>query len=112
MRMIEEKQVWKALEKVMDPEVPLSVVDLGLIYDVAIADKGIVHVAMTLTTKGCPMSQTLTKSVQEAVSKLPGVTSTTVDLIWDPPWNPRMISLEGQKKLGKAPGAVKVWEKY
>ena len=110
--MIEEKQVWQTLEKVMDPEVDLSVVDLGLIYDVSFSQSGHVDVTMTLTTKGCPMSQTITKSVEEAVSQLPGITSVNVHLIWDPPWNPRMISLDGQKKLGKDPGAVKVWEKY
>ena len=110
--MISEQQVWSTLEGVMDPEVDLSVVDLGLIYDVSIAEDRRVNVTMTLTTKACPMSQTLIKSVQDAVSGLTDVSSVEVNLVWDPPWNPRMISLEGQKKLGKAPGAVKVWEKY
>jgi len=110
--MITDKQIWRALESVMDPEIDLSVVDLGLVYDVSVTAEGDVSVAMTLTTKGCPMSQALTKSVEKAVSELPGVTSIRVDLVWDPPWNPRMLSLEGQKKMGKEPGAVKVWEKY
>jgi len=110
--MVTDKQVWKALESVMDPEIDLNVVDLGLVYDVSVADAGEVSVTMTLTTKGCPMSQTLTRSVEKALSKLPGVASVRVNLVWDPPWNPRMMSLEGQRKMGKEPGAVKLWEKY
>lgn len=110
--MIESDRIWKALEEVMDPEVDLSVVDLGLIYDVTVTDNNHVHVAMTLTTKGCPMSQTLTKNVEKAVSEVSGVTAATVELVWDPPWNPRMISREGQERLGRNTGAVKGWEKY
>ena len=87
-------------------------VDLGLIYDVSNQGNDHIHISMTLTIQGCPMSQTLTRDVEKAVLNLPGVKSVTVDLVWDPPWNPRMISLEGQKKLGQSPGAMKAWEKY
>ena len=110
--MIDTQQIWKALEEVMDPEVDLSVVDLGLIYDVSVADDNHIQVAMTLTTKGCPMSQTLTKDVEKAALEVSGVTAATVELVWDPPWNPRMISREGQERLGRNTGAVKGWEKY
>ncbi len=110
--MIDTQQVWRALEEVMDPEVDLSVVDLGLIYDVSIADGNHVRVAMTLTTKGCPMSQTLIKDVEKTALGVSGVTAATVELVWDPPWNRRMISREGQEKLGRNISAVKGWEKY
>jgi metal-sulfur cluster biosynthetic enzyme len=110
--MVEEKTIWKTLETVMDPEIDLNVVDLGLIYDVSVTEGGKVHITMTLTTKGCPLSQTLTTDIEKAVSRLPGVTSVKVDIVWDPPWNPRMMSLEAQKKIGKLAGALKAWEKY
>ena len=110
--MIEERQIWKALEGVMDPEIDLNVVDLGLIYDVSLKNDDQVNIAMTLTVRGCPMSQTITRDIEKAVLNVPGVKIVNVDVVWDPPWNPRMISLEGQKKLGRNSGAVKAWEKY
>ena len=110
--MIDDLQIWKTLEKVMDPEIDISLVDLGIIYDVSVNKDNHVLVTMTLTKKGCPMSQTMTKSVETAVAQIPGVTSVTVELVWDPPWNPRMMSLDGQKRLGKHPGAKKIWEKH
>jgi metal-sulfur cluster biosynthetic enzyme len=110
--MIDEEEIWKTLENVMDPEIDLNVVELGLIYDVSIAESGVVDVVMTLTTKGCPLSQTLTKDIEKAVTNLPDVTAVKVDVVWDPPWNPRMMSLEAQKKMGKQSGALKAWEKY
>jgi metal-sulfur cluster biosynthetic enzyme len=110
--MVDEQQIWKALEGVMDPEIDLNVVDLGLIYNVSVKDNDQVHISMTLTVRGCPMSQTITNDIEKAVLNIPGVKTVTVDLVWDPPWNPRMMSLEGQKKLGRDSGAVKAWEKY
>jgi metal-sulfur cluster biosynthetic enzyme len=110
--MIEERQIWKALEAVMDPEIDLNVVDLGLIYDVSLKNNDQVTISMTLTVRGCPMSQTITRDIEKAVLNVPGVKTVNVDVVWDPPWNPRMISLEGQKKLGRNSGAMKAWEKY
>ena len=110
--MIDEKSVWEALGNVMDPEIDLNVVELGLIYNISVTEGGKVNVTMSLTTKGCPLSQTLTKDIEKAVSDLSGVTSVAVDIVWDPPWNPRMMSLEAQKKMGKQAGALKAWEKY
>jgi len=110
--MIEEPQIWKAMEGVMDPEIDLNVVDLGLIYDVSLKNDNQVHISMTLTVRGCPMSQTITRDIEKAVLEVAGVKAVTVEVVWDPPWNPRMISLEGQKKLGRNSGAVKAWEKY
>lgn len=93
------EHIWDALKKVMDPEMPVSVVDLGLIYDVQV-DDGDVHVKMTLTTPGCPMSRFIAQQAQMTVAALEGVKDATVELVWDPPWTPDRITPEGRKMLG------------
>ncbi len=93
------ERVWDALKKVLDPEIQVSIVDLGLIYDVLVDDAE-VNVKMTLTTPGCPMSRFIAHQVQEAVSALEGVENAAVELVWDPPWTPDRITLEGKKILG------------
>jgi metal-sulfur cluster biosynthetic enzyme len=91
--------VWDALKKVLDPEIQVSIVDLGLIYDVSVNDAK-VSVKMTLTTPGCPMSRFIARQAQEAVSALEGVEDAEVELVWDPPWTPDRITPEGKKILG------------
>ena len=93
------EHVWDALKKVMDPEIQVSVADLGLIYDVQV-NGGEVHVKMTLTTPGCPMSRFIAQQAQMAVAALDGVEDATVELVWDPPWTPDRITPEGKKILG------------
>ncbi len=85
-----ETQVYRQLERVVDPEVGMDIVKLGLVYDVAITT-GDVAVTMTLTTPGCPLGQAMTQGAQRAVQELPWVQSVDVRLVWDPPWNPAMI---------------------
>ena len=80
-----------ALRQVIDPEVNYNIVDLGLVYDVAVAD-GIAKVKMTLTTPGCPMHDSIADGVKNALANLEGVNDAEVELVWDPPWNPSMIS--------------------
>lgn len=87
---ITEGQVLEALRKVMDPELGINIVDLGLVYDVAIAEAD-VRVKMTLTTPGCPMHDSLVKGAERALGRIPGIGSAAVELVWDPPWNPNMI---------------------
>ena len=99
--MITEDQIWQALQDVRDPELPISVVDLGLVYDVQIADSR-VEVKMTLTTKGCPMHQQITQDVRERILQVPEVQDVIVGIVWDPRWNKNMISPEGKKALGYA----------
>jgi metal-sulfur cluster biosynthetic enzyme len=88
---ITEGQVLEALRKVMDPELGINIVDLGLVYDVAIAGAN-VRVKMTLTTPGCPMHDSLVKGAERALGRIRWIGSAAVELVWDPPWNPNMIA--------------------
>src|SRR3989338_5608137 len=75
-----------ALKSVFDPEIPVNIYDLGLIYDVSIDPDYHVQVKMTLTTPGCPVAQTFPGTVENAVNQVEGVSDCTVELVWDPPW--------------------------
>jgi metal-sulfur cluster biosynthetic enzyme len=96
---VTEPQVYEALKDVFDPEIPVSIVDLGLVYDVKIIDDW-VGVKMTLTTPGCGMGGSIAGMVRERVLALPGVRETDVRIVWDPAWTPAMMSDEAKKKLG------------
>ena len=103
--VFEIEQVWAQLRQVYDPEIPVNIVDLGLIYDVDVADdesgKGKrVAVKMTLTAPGCGMGPTIAADAQQRIITLPGVASADVAVVWDPPWAPTMISAAGKEKLG------------
>ncbi|MDA8198204.1 MAG: metal-sulfur cluster assembly factor [Thermaerobacter sp.] len=87
------------LKNVYDPEIGINVVDLGLVYDVDI-DNQVVNVKMTLTTPGCPLHDTLTRTAEMAIETLDGVNEAHVDMIWDPPWTPERITDEGRRLLG------------
>ena len=89
-----------ALRTVYDPEIPVNLYDLGLIYDLDIAPDGAVHIRMTLTTPACPVAQQMPGRVAQAVEQAPGVTRAHVDLIWEPPWNQDKISDEAKLQLG------------
>jgi len=97
--MTNKKEVLDVLTEVMDPELGISLVDLGLIYGVDVEGKK-VTVRMSFTTPACPMLRHIASSVEEAVKKLGGVEEVDVQLVWDPPWTPERISEEGKKKLG------------
>ena len=84
------EQVTEALRDVFDPELGMSVVDLGLIYDVAI-DEGRVRITMTLTTQGCPLHDAMAEWVRQATSRIPGVEDVLVAIVFDPPWTPDRI---------------------
>jgi metal-sulfur cluster biosynthetic enzyme len=96
---INESTVLQALRQVMDPELAGNIVDLGLIYSVAISGAK-VRVQMTLTTPGCPMHQSIAWGVQQALLNLEGVDEVEVELVWDPPWNPGMMSETGRRATG------------
>ncbi|MFI5252003.1 MAG: metal-sulfur cluster assembly factor [Bacteroidota bacterium] len=95
---ISETQVYDALRQCYDPEIPINLVDLGLIYDVKIIDDW-VGVKMTLTTPGCGMSAQISNMVRERVLGVPNVKECDIRIVWDPAWNPSMIAGEARKKL-------------
>jgi probable FeS assembly SUF system protein SufT len=99
----EEKQVWDAMRGCYDPEIPVNIVDLGLIYDLRIeaGEQGKqVFVKMTLTAQGCGMGPVIADDAKTRIEKLSSVEFAQVDIVWEPQWNPRMISEEGKKVLG------------
>ncbi len=93
--------VLEALRQVVDPELNCNLVDLGLVYSTDFRD-GHVHVVMTLTTAGCPMHESLVEGVRTALLALEGVRDVTVQVVWDPPWSPAMMTPEGRARLGLA----------
>jgi metal-sulfur cluster biosynthetic enzyme len=96
---VNEAQVYDALRQCYDPEIPVNVVELGLIYDVKIIDEW-VGVKMTLTTPGCGMSGMIAQDVRNKVLALPGVKEADVRIVWEPAWTPERMSPEARKKLG------------
>jgi len=99
-----EEGVWDALRQCFDPEIPVNIVDLGLIYDLQINPVGEgkhdVAVKMTLTATGCGMGPTIAADAKAKIETLPAVQSAEVEIVWDPQWSPHMISGEGRKILG------------
>ena len=92
--------VMEALGKVNDPEIPgLSIVDLGLIYSVEV-EGGKVNVRMTVTAPGCPMAQFMAEMAKKAIEEMEGVDEAHVEVVFEPPWNPEMMSDEAKKRLG------------
>lgn len=99
-------RIYEALHQVYDPELGVNVVDLGLVYGVDLRPDGFITVRMTLTTPGCPMHESLGTGVGQAVSGIPGVTGGEIELVWDPPWEPSMMTDRGGWSSGgwvKAP---------
>jgi metal-sulfur cluster biosynthetic enzyme len=97
--LLSEGQVIDALRECYDPEIPVNLVDLGLIYDVKIIDDW-VGVKMTLTTPGCGMSGMISQQVRNRLLKLPGIRDADVRIVWEPPWSPARMSEEAKKRLG------------
>ena len=96
---VNEDGVIAVLKTVFDPEIPVDIYELGLIYAVEIAEDGKVKVEMTLTTPSCPSAQELPSQVEEAVRAVPGVTDVTVEVVWDPPWDPSRMSEDARLAL-------------
>ncbi len=96
---VSEDGVIAVIKTVFDPEIPVDIYELGLIYAVEIADDGGVKVEMTLTTPACPSAQELPSQVEESVRLVPGVTDVTVEVVWDPPWDPSRMSEDARLAL-------------
>jgi len=99
-----EQAVWDALKTCFDPEIPVNIVDLGLVYDLAVdrtpAGRHILEVKMTLTAPGCGMGPVIAEDARQKIARLPDVESAKVHIVWDPQWTPQMISDTGRKVLG------------
>lgn len=96
--MVTQAGVMSALEQVIDPELGLNIVDLGLVYGVQV-ENGAVDVTMTLTTPGCPLHTAIARGAEAAVRNLPGVDSANVRVVWDPPWTPERMSPAARARL-------------
>ena len=92
--------VVEALKSIYDPEIPVDIYELGLIYDVAISEDGDAIVTMTLTTPHCPVAESLPNEVELRVLSVPGIRDAEVKLVWDPPWDPSKMSDEARLELG------------
>lgn len=99
-----EQAVWNALKTCFDPEIPVNIVDLGLVYDLAIeqtpAGKHVVELKMTLTAPGCGMGPVIAEDARGKIAALPTVETAKVHIVWEPQWTPQMISAAGRKMLG------------
>jgi FeS assembly SUF system protein len=94
------EKVTEALRTVYDPEIPVNIFELGLIYKIDIDDDRNVEIDMTLTSPACPVAGILPDEVREKVQAVDGVRDASVNLVWDPPWNPSMMTEEAQLELG------------
>ena len=99
MSTVTEEQVRMSLKQCMDPEIPISIVDLGLIYGIEISEKNDVDIKMTMTTKGCPLHDTMVDDVKRYTRKVSGVNNVNVDIVWDPPWSMDKISDEAKSMM-------------
>ena len=99
MALPTEEEIREVLKTVEDPELRMSVVDLGLIYGIKRDDEGNVDITMTLTTPGCPLNEYIPDQIRKAVSKLEGIKEVNVDLVWEPRWTPEMMSEEAKQLL-------------
>ncbi len=97
--MVSETLILTALKHVLDPEIGVNIVDLGLVYEVKV-ENGDVYITMTMTTPGCPLHESISKGAEEAVRQLPGVENVKVDLVWQPAWTPERMSDWARKQLG------------
>jgi metal-sulfur cluster biosynthetic enzyme len=97
---VTQEEVYSALRKCMDPEIPVNVVDLGLIYGVKVNEKNNIDIEMTMTTRGCPLHDTLVSDVKRYVGKINGVAGVNVSIVWDPPWSVDKIEPNVRDQLG------------
>ena len=104
MSNVNEDQVRDSLKQCMDPEVPLSIVDMGLIYGIDVTEDNDVNIKMTMTTKGCPLHETMVDDVKRYAKKVSGVNNVDVEIVWDPPWTMDKMSDEA-KAMMKTMGA-------
>ncbi len=98
--MSKKEQIIEEIRKIYDPELPVNIYELGLIYDIKVKDEKFAIIKMTLTTPNCPVAESLPKEVKEGAMQVEGIEDVDLELVWDPPWNKDMITL--QKELKKS----------
>ena len=99
MSTVSPSAIEDSLKQCMDPEVPLNIVEMGLIYGIDVSDNNDVNIKMTMTTQGCPLHETLVQDATRYVKKVPGVNNVNVDIVWDPPWSMDKMSEEAKIKI-------------
>ena len=99
MSTVNPEQIRNSLKQCMDPEVPINIVDMGLIYGIDVSDNNDVNIKMTMTTQGCPLHETLVSDVTRYAKKVPGVNKVQVNIVWDPPWSIDKMSDEAKAML-------------
>ena len=99
MNTVSPQAVEDSLKQCMDPEVPLNIVEMGLIYGIDVAENNDVNIKMTMTTQGCPLHETLVSDATRFVKKVPGVNNVNIDIVWDPPWSMDKMSEEAKTKI-------------
>ena len=99
MSTVNPEQIRNSLKQCMDPEVPINIVDMGLIYGIDVSDNNDVNIKMTMTTQGCPLHETLVSDVTRYAKKVPGVNNVKVDIVWDPPWSIDKMSDDAKAML-------------
>jgi metal-sulfur cluster biosynthetic enzyme len=96
---VSPQAIENSLKQCMDPEVPLNIVEMGLIYGIDVAENNDVHIKMTMTTQGCPLHETLVQDATRYAKKVPGVNNVNVEIVWDPPWSMDKMTEEGKLKI-------------
>ncbi|MGH1521107.1 MAG: PqqD family peptide modification chaperone [Nitrosopumilus sp.] len=99
MSTVSPQAIEDSLKQCMDPEVPLNIVEMGLIYGIDVAENNDVNIKMTMTTQGCPLHETLVQDATRYVKKVPGVNNVNVDIVWNPPWSMDKMSEEAKIKI-------------
>ena len=94
-----KEKVITEIKKIYDPEIPVNIYELGLIYDISVNDKKEVHIKMTLTSPNCPVAESLPQEVKDSVKQLNGIEKVELDLVWDPPWDKSMMSEAAKLEL-------------
>ena len=94
-----EEAIREALKVVKDPEIPVNVVDLGLVYNMDVKESGEVEIEMTLTSMGCPVQDMIKADAELAAMKVPGVNKVNVEFVWSPPWSPAKMTDEGKRQM-------------
>ncbi len=94
------EKIIEILRTVFDPEIPVNIYDIGLVYDIRVSDDGDAYILMTLTSPMCPVAESLPPDVEIRVGQIEGIRSVEVEITWDPPWDPEMMSEEVRLELG------------